>query len=127
MENYKHIIDINMLRYLFSPYVVFIYGSTVTKTKVNKWKIYSDIDLIIVLDDEKKKSVSTLKRDHLLNKFCNLTDKRFDVIWISKSEFEKLVNNKTFKSFLKKCEVLYIGDDEWFQKTWLKIRDYTIY
>ena len=127
MENYKHIIDINMLRYLFSPYVVFIYGSTVTKTKVNKWKIYSDIDLIIVLDDEKKKSVSTLKRDHLLNKFCNLTDKRFDVIWISKSEFEKLVNNKTFKSFLKKCEVLYIGDDEWFQKMWLKIRDYTIY
>jgi len=114
--NFENVINLEALKYLFEPYVVFMYGSTVTRIKTNKRKIQSDIDLLIIIDDRKKMSISILKRNYMLNKFCNITNVYLDAIWLSKSEFEKLLINEEFRSFLRDCVPVYVGDVKWFKE-----------
>ncbi|MDF2957234.1 MAG: hypothetical protein OD814_000856, partial [Candidatus Alkanophagales archaeon MCA70_species_1] len=62
-----------------------VYGSVVTGTKINKRKIHPDVDILIVVD--RLRDVSNLKRSYMLNKFCNLTNRYIDAIWLSRSKF----------------------------------------
>jgi|GEM_PF-2989763 predicted nucleotidyltransferase len=114
--NFEDVINLEALKYLFEPYVVFVYGSIVTRIKTNKRKTQSDIDLLIIIDERKKTSISILKRNYMLNMYCNITSVYLDAVWLSKSEFEKLLTNEEFRSFLGDCVPVYVGDVKWFKE-----------
>ncbi len=109
----ENIIDLDSLIDLFNPCLVMIYGSVVTGTRINKRKTRPDVDVLIVID--RLEEISNLKRSQMLNKFCSLTNRYIDAIWLSRSKFVELFNCSDFKSFLRNWKIIYVGDEEWFR------------
>ena len=109
----ENVIDLNSLIDLFNPCLVVAYGSVVTGIKINKRKIRSDVDILIVVD--RLEDISNFKRSYMLNKFCSLTNRYIDAIWLSRSKFAELFNCNSFKSFLRSWKIIYVGDEEWFK------------
>ncbi|MEX2689036.1 MAG: hypothetical protein Q6351_001765 [Candidatus Njordarchaeum guaymaensis] len=109
----KRVIDLDSLIDLFNPSLVMVYGSIVTGTKINKRKIHPDVDILIVVDG--LEDISILRRDYMLNKFCSLTNRYIDAIWLSRSRFVELFNCDGFKSFLRSWKIIYVSDEAWFR------------
>lgn len=108
VENLEDVLDLNTVIQFFNPYLIIAFGSSVTGIRVNNSKMHQDIDLLIIIEDNK--DCTNFKKNEILNRLCNLSGKYLDVIWLLKTAYDELVSNSDLKRLLGETRVLYRCD-----------------